>query len=78
MKRKNKQSREQIKQHQLQQQAQPEGKLTPPDEMLELRVSPEQRLCNKFDEASIAEFRVAPFDDMGVRVADDCAEEHIM
>ena len=43
-----------------------------------LRVEPEKRLCPKFDEESIARFPVARRDEMGLRVLDDCAEEHIM
>lgn len=42
----------------------------------ELRVDPEQRLCEKFDAASIAKFDVAEPGQMGFRVLDDCAEEH--
>lgn len=45
---------------------------------LELRVDPEKRLCPKFDSTSIALFPVAGREEMGVRVVDDCAEEHIM
>lgn len=44
----------------------------------DLRLSPEKRLCNKFDNTSVAEFRVASKRTMGVRVVDNCAEEHIM
>ena len=44
----------------------------------DLRLSPELRLCPKFDAVSIANFRVASLEKMGVRVADNCAEEHIM
>ncbi|MEA4934421.1 MAG: hypothetical protein VB071_12705 [Lawsonibacter sp.] len=44
----------------------------------DLRISPEFRLCSKFDPVSIADFPVAPWDEMGVRVLDNCAEEHIM
>ena len=44
----------------------------------EIRVDPEQRLCSKFDSTSIAQFPVAPDGAMGVRVVDDCAEEHMM
>ncbi len=44
----------------------------------DLRLSPEKRLCSKFDDVSIARFPVAPVDEMGVRVVDNCAEEHIM
>jgi len=44
----------------------------------ELRVDPENRLCEKFDATSIAKFDVAKPGKMGMRVLDDCAEEHIM
>lgn len=44
----------------------------------DLRLNPELRLCPKFDSASIAKFRVAARNKMGVRVVDNCAEEHIM
>lgn len=44
----------------------------------DLRISPELRLCPKFDPVSIADFPVAPRGEMGVRVLDNCAEEHIM
>lgn len=44
----------------------------------DLRLDPSQRICPKFDETSIAQFRVADLGEMGVRVVDDCAEEHIM
>ena len=43
-----------------------------------IRWYPEQRLCPRFDFASIATFPVAPEGAMGVRVVDDCAEEHQM
>ncbi len=43
-----------------------------------VRLDPEARLCPKFDETSIAMFPVATPEDMGFRVLDDCAEEHIM
>lgn len=43
-----------------------------------LRLDPEQRLCAKYDSRSIAKFRVASPEDMGFRVIDNCAEEHIM
>ncbi len=45
---------------------------------VELRIDPEKRLCPKFDSTSIAMFPVASREEMGVRVVDDCAEEHIM
>lgn len=44
----------------------------------DLRLQPEKRLCSKFDSTSIAEFPVASREEMGVRVVDNCAEEHIM
>ena len=44
----------------------------------DLRLEPEKRLCAKFDSASIAKFRVASPAEMGMRVLDNCAEEHIM
>ena len=44
----------------------------------EIRIDPEQRLCPKFDQTSIAKFPVASPEEMGMRVLDDCAEEHIM
>ena len=43
-----------------------------------VRLDPEKRLVSKFDSTSIARFPVASRDEMGVRVVDDCAEEHIM
>ncbi|MCD8375318.1 MAG: hypothetical protein LUD69_00040 [Oscillospiraceae bacterium] len=44
----------------------------------ELAANPELRLCPKFDSAAVAKFRVASRKEMGVRVVDNCAEEHIM
>ena len=44
----------------------------------DLRLEPGKRLCPRFDEESIALHRVAAPGDMGVRVVDNCAEEHIM
>ena len=44
----------------------------------DLRLEPEKRLCPKFDNVSIARFPVARRDEMGVRVVDNRAEEHIM
>ena len=43
-----------------------------------IRLNPENRLCSKFDAVSIAKFPVASREEMGMRVLDDCAEEHIM
>ena len=44
----------------------------------DLRLNPELRLCAKFDALSIADFPVASHEIMGIRVVDNCAEEHIM
>ena len=41
-------------------------------------LNPQLRLCPKFDPDSIAEFHVGEPGEMGVRVVDNCAEEHIM
>ena len=49
-----------------------------PFEGQDLRLNPHLRLCPKFDSDSIAEFPVAERGKMGVRVVDNCAEEHIM
>lgn len=43
-----------------------------------LRLYPEERICARFDDESIAEYPVARRDKMGTRVLDNCAEEHIM
>jgi len=42
------------------------------------RVDPSEDICPKFDDCSIALFPVADREEMGVRVVDNCAEEHIM
>lgn len=44
----------------------------------DLRLDPEAQLCPKFDATSIAKFTVADRGEMGMRVLDNCAEEHIM
>ena len=44
----------------------------------DLRLDPQLRLCSKFDEESIAKFPIARPGEMGMRVRDNCAEEHIM
>lgn len=44
----------------------------------DLRLNPQKRICPKFDEVSIALFPVADDGEMGVRVLDNCAEDHIM
>jgi len=46
-------------------------------EMSSLRLDPEQRLCPAFDAVSVADFPVAKRGEMGLRVVDDCAQEHI-
>ncbi len=43
----------------------------------DLRLSPQKRLCPRFDEESIAMFPVADPGEMGFRVVDNCPEEHI-
>ena len=43
-----------------------------------LRLNPERRLCPKYDAVSIKLFPMARPGEMGMRVLDDCAEEHIM
>lgn len=45
---------------------------------VDLRLDPEKVICSKFDYSSIAKFPVADREEMGVRVVDNCAEEHIM
>ncbi len=47
------------------------------NEMEDLRLNPQLRLCAKFDETSIAKFPVAEPGEMGFRVVDNCAEENI-
>lgn len=44
----------------------------------DLRLNPEEQICPKFDQTSIAMFPVADPGEMGFRVVDNCAEEHIM
>ena len=50
----------------------------PKERGADLRLNPEKRLCAKFDEMSMANFPVAKPGEMGMRVLDNCAEEHIM
>ena len=42
-----------------------------------LRISPEDRLVPLYDNVCIRKFSVAQRGEMGWRVVDDCAEEHI-
>ena len=44
----------------------------------DLRLDPKCRIAPKFDEYSIGMYRLPEPDEMGVRVVDNCAEEHIM
>ena len=53
------------------------GKKKPKAKAADFRLDPEKRLCAKFDAVSIAKFR-GPIEEMGVRVVDNCAEEHMM
>ena len=49
-----------------------------PDLTENLRLDPEKRLCPQFDSTGIALFPVAKRGEMGVRVLDNCCEDHIM
>ncbi len=42
------------------------------------RLDPSIRLCPNFDYSSMALFPIARPGEMGMRVQDNCAEEHIM
>ena len=44
----------------------------------DLRLNPEARLCPAFDSVSIKKFAAPDYEEMGVRVLDNCAEEHMM
>ena len=44
----------------------------------QIRMDPEQRICPEFDHTSIKKFAAPDREEMGVRVLDDCAEEHQM
>ena len=43
----------------------------------DLRLNPQRRLCARFDPDSVAAFRAPEPGTMGLRVVDNCAEEHI-
>ncbi len=45
---------------------------------VDLCLDPEARLCPEFDSVSIKKFAAPDAGEMGVRVLDNCAEEHIM
>ena len=44
----------------------------------DLRLDPQCRLCPMFDSVSIKLFAAPDREEMGVRVLDNCAEEHQM
>ncbi len=44
----------------------------------DLRLNPEKRLCAQFDDRSIKMYSLPHPTKMGVRVVDNCAEEHQM
>ena len=48
------------------------------DNLKNPRLDPSQRICPIFDGTGIATFPVADREEMGVRVLDNCAEDHIM
>lgn len=45
---------------------------------VDLRLDPESRLCPMFDAVSIKKFPAPDGGEMGMRVLDNCAEEHMM
>lgn len=47
-------------------------------EAMDFRLEPDKRMCPQFDATSIALYPVADREEMGVRVVDNCAEEHRM
>lgn len=49
-----------------------------PMPVMDLRLDPQQRLCPAFDSVSIKLFAAPDAGEMGMRVLDNCAEEHIM
>ena len=42
-----------------------------------VRIDPEVRLCPEFDATSIKLFQASDPDKMGLRILDNCPEEHI-
>ncbi len=48
------------------------------DEVFDLRLEPQKRICPRFDSHSIAMYPLPRPEEMGFRVVDNCAEEHIM
>ena len=49
----------------------------PEKDWANLRLNPEARLSPKFDSRCLAQFPTGKTDEMGFRVVDDCAEDHI-
>lgn len=49
-----------------------------PPKTTDLRLDPQERLCPMFDSVSIKKFAAPDRGEMGVRVLDNCAEEHQM
>lgn len=45
---------------------------------VDLRLDPEARICPAFDSVSVKKFAAPDTGEMGMRVLDNCAEEHIM
>ena len=45
---------------------------------VDLRLDPEARMCPAFDATSVKLFAAPDWEEMGMRVLDNCAEEHIM
>lgn len=48
------------------------------NETEDLRLDPELRLCPEFDATSVKLFAAPDPGEMGMRVLDNCAEEHMM
>jgi len=48
------------------------------EKTVDLRLDPEARICPMFDSVSIKKFAAPDRGEMGVRVLDNCAEEHQM
>lgn len=48
------------------------------NETTDLRLNPHKRICPIYDEKSIRTYPLPEPEEMGMRVVDNCAEEHIM
>ena len=44
----------------------------------QMYLDPQQRICSQFDSTSVAKYPIAKPSQMGMRVEDNCAEDHIM